>query len=152
SSSVNAVTVSQDGAHIVSGDRDGKVLVWDLATGEGVCTLEGHSSSVNAVAVSPDGAHIVSGGKDQTVRVWDLATGEGVHTFKGCKKFYLMRNGRLLVDPNGWLMEPAILGTDLLKVLLWIPPACRGEIASSRGLVAIGTGDGRIVVIKVKGI
>jgi hypothetical protein len=74
--SINAVAVTPDGRHMVSGSRGNTLRVWDLATGETKTTLRGHTDTVNAVAVTPDGRHVVSGSSDKTLRVWDLTTGK----------------------------------------------------------------------------
>jgi WD40 repeat protein len=55
--------------------------VWDLANGECVRTLTGHSSYVNAVALTPDGNTAVSASRDKTLRVWDLANGNLVTVY-----------------------------------------------------------------------
>jgi len=64
--------VTPDGKQIVSGSVDDTVRVWDLASGQLVRTLTGHTNIVEAVAVTPDGKQIVSGSADHTVRVWNL--------------------------------------------------------------------------------
>jgi WD40 repeat protein len=71
---VRTVTVSRNGARVVSGSDDGTVRVWDLATGQDI-VLTGHTDWVRAIAVSRNGARLVSGSDDGTVRVWDLAAG-----------------------------------------------------------------------------
>ncbi len=86
---VNAVVLSADGNHIVSGSFDGTVKVWDGRTGQETLTLAGHTSGVMAVALSVDGKRIVTGSKDRTVKVWDARTGQELltlsHTeFVGC--------------------------------------------------------------------
>lgn len=60
---------------LISGGDDGCVRLWDVATGDLVLTLEGHSALVCSVAYSPNG-WIASGSDDQTIRIWDAATGE----------------------------------------------------------------------------
>ena len=72
-----------DGRRVVSGSDVGELKVWDVATGECVATLAGHSSWVWSVAVFPDGRHIVSASVDKTLKVWDVATGKCVATLEG---------------------------------------------------------------------
>jgi hypothetical protein len=59
------------------------IIQWDLATGDKVRTLEGHSDGVKSVCVSPDSKHMYSGSYDNTIIQWDLATGDKVRTFEG---------------------------------------------------------------------
>ncbi len=71
-SAVNGVPVA------VTGDGDGTVRVWDLASGTPVGEpFTGHTGAVGAVACSTvNGVPVaVTGGGDGTVRVWDLASG-----------------------------------------------------------------------------
>ena len=44
SSQVYGVAVFPDGRRVVSASRDNTLKVWDVATGECVATLEGHSN------------------------------------------------------------------------------------------------------------
>uniref|UniRef100_A0A7S4A1M8 Uncharacterized protein n=1 Tax=Pelagomonas calceolata TaxID=35677 RepID=A0A7S4A1M8_9STRA len=62
---------------------DKTLKVWDVATGECVATLKGHSSDVSSVAVFPDGRRVVSGSWDNTLKVWGIETGKCVATLEG---------------------------------------------------------------------
>ena len=69
---VNAVAVLPDG-RVVTGGRDGRVLMWDLAKPKtGPAELGHHHDVVTAVAAAPDG-RVVSGGRDGRVLMWDPA-------------------------------------------------------------------------------
>ena len=73
-SDADSICFSPDGAHMLSGSKDGSISVWDAVTWTHVATLEGHTGGVQSVCVSPDGTLIASGSDDHTVRIWDAAT------------------------------------------------------------------------------
>jgi WD40 repeat protein/tetratricopeptide (TPR) repeat protein len=56
--------------------EDGRVKVWDAATGQATLTLRGQPGAVKSVAFSPDGSLIASASSDGTARLWDAATGQ----------------------------------------------------------------------------
>jgi len=74
---------SADGRQVLSGATDGTIRLWDLATNESLCVLEGHKGFVWTVALSRDGRRALSGGADRTVRFWDLAAGRQLRCFEG---------------------------------------------------------------------
>ena len=67
-----------DGTRL-AGASDGKnIQIWDLASGQEIARLRGHSGRVRAVAFSPDGALLASAAVDRSVRLWDLTSGAEV--------------------------------------------------------------------------
>ncbi|MGO9985657.1 MAG: hypothetical protein ACLPIX_15800 [Rhodomicrobium sp.] len=83
SNAVNAVALSPDGRHAVSGSGDNVLRLWDMATGLLLRTFDAQTDSINAVAFSPDGRQILTGGNDRRLRLWDVATGQEVKTLEG---------------------------------------------------------------------
>jgi WD40 repeat protein len=69
------VAVTADGRLAVSAGSDHTLRVWDLAGGEPVRMLPGHSAWVCPIVLTPDGATAVSPGRDNTLRSWDVASG-----------------------------------------------------------------------------
>ena len=73
---VNAIALSAEGTHLVSGSDDTTVRIWPLVEGgrrHAPLILEGHSNKVLSVAYSPDGTKVAS--TDGDVHVWDPHTG-----------------------------------------------------------------------------
>ncbi|MFF4312405.1 WD40 repeat domain-containing protein [Streptomyces sp. NPDC001507] len=65
--------IAPDGTWLTTASGDGRVRIWDRASGTCSATLTGHTSSVLSVAIAPDGAWLATGGHDRTVRIWDVA-------------------------------------------------------------------------------
>ena len=72
SQAVLALAVSPDGRLLLSGDAEGNIRVWSVATGQTIHVLSGHQQAVQAVAFTGNGRQAVSGGADGVVRLWQL--------------------------------------------------------------------------------
>ncbi|CAM9701417.1 unnamed protein product, partial [Scytosiphon promiscuus] len=79
-----AVAISADGRWAASGDREGRIKVWEIpqeappAVRESLlcraeAEFEAHKGYVFALCMSPDARTLVSGGSDKAFRVWDLS-------------------------------------------------------------------------------
>ncbi len=82
-SPINSVSFSPDGATLASRAWDGTVKLWDIATGESIATLEGHTYWASSVSFSPDGATLASGAGVSTILLWDVATHTTIDTLQG---------------------------------------------------------------------
>ncbi|HMJ25424.1 MAG TPA: WD40 repeat domain-containing protein, partial [Pyrinomonadaceae bacterium] len=102
--------LSPDEKLLASCSRDGKIKIWDEATGIELRTLTGHTRPVKAVAFSPDGHLIASASNDGTLRIWDVATGRQtqllVHTRPpntddSVYSVVFISHGRIIAAGNG---------------------------------------------------
>lgn len=88
SHAIYAVTVSPDGRRLASGDWDGVVKLWELASGREVRTLKmwpGEDKLVRELAFLPDGQRLLvaSDGWDG-LQCWDIRSGKEVLSFEDC--------------------------------------------------------------------
>ncbi|MEA5452493.1 NACHT domain-containing protein [Leptolyngbya sp. CCNP1308] len=86
---VHAVVFSPDGQLLAIGDSDGRVQLWEAATGRVLWIRQDHTSWVTSVSFSPDGERIVSGSLDNTMRLWGVAGQAIGEPFEGHTSFVL---------------------------------------------------------------
>lgn len=85
-----SVAMSPDGKHLVSGNSNGTITIWDANTGKEITAIKGHTKMVNSVAYSPDGKIIASVSDDGSVSIWNAATGAELWTIKGTTRLTLL--------------------------------------------------------------
>jgi WD40 repeat protein len=71
----NDAEFSPDGREVVTASRDGRVRVYDLATGQQTLVLAASEANATSAAFSPDQTRIVTAYSSGTTRVWDASTG-----------------------------------------------------------------------------
>jgi hypothetical protein len=52
------------------------IAIWNVATGQDVLQLVGHTGGIRSLVFSPDGRFLVSAGADGAVRLWNLQAGK----------------------------------------------------------------------------
>ncbi len=76
-----------DGKTLASGDGDGEIRLWNLATRDIALTLKGHIGQVSMdLAFSSDGKYLTTCGADGTVRLWPAAAPDEIPRFQSAEK------------------------------------------------------------------
>ena len=137
---IECLAVAPDGGWLISGDRDGNLKVWDLATRQGVYEFnQGSTAHVKCLAVSADGTLVAIGDADGWVRVarlrrpwahqWVLS-GQHFEPFAGSRLF-----GRR--TPRGRLRQERrrarLADRGRTGWRRFVPAAAGARLASSRG-------------------
>ena len=58
------------------------VWLWDVESGECLCTMKGHEGQVWSDLFSPDGAQALTASDNCTARPWDAESGECFRTLQ----------------------------------------------------------------------
>ena len=78
----DALAISHDERRVIVGGRDGKVGIFDIASGRQEARFDAHTGYVFGVALTRDGRRVYSAGWDKMFTAHDVETGERVFQFK----------------------------------------------------------------------
>ncbi len=81
SEKMNCVTFLAGDKQVITGRHDGRLVVWDVASGKNVREWQGHKRAVRAVMVVPGSSDLATVGADGEFQIWDRGTGRLKHRF-----------------------------------------------------------------------
>ena len=113
--SMACIGYSQDGTTVATGGDDGKVKLWNTASGFCFVTFTEHSAAVTGVAFAPpSGKVLLTAAMDGTVRAFDLNRYRNFRTFASPRPAQF---GCIGVDSSGDLVAAG--GIDTFEIYLW---------------------------------
>jgi WD40 repeat protein len=142
-----SVDISADSSRLVSGGKDGRVVIWDTNTGNILQTIDAHNGVVTAVKFHPIAEIVISAGADNKIVVYDFAKQDLMYQWEQHEDDVLS----LAINPEGtilasggadksiWLWDLKS-GTDLQRLLAhksWI----RSLVFSEDGNKLLSVGD-----------
>lgn len=71
-SKLSCIACSPNGELIAGGSFEGRIFLWQVATGDLVASFDAHYRPVSVLKWTSDGAALVSGGEDARIMVWSL--------------------------------------------------------------------------------
>jgi WD40 repeat protein/serine/threonine protein kinase len=154
---IRSMALSPKGELLATGDMDGFVRLWDLATRRELVRLEGHVGPVLTVRFSPDGKTLASGSGDSKVRLWDVAGKRSIATLQGhtfiVTSLSFSPDGKTLASAS-WDCTVRLWDTASGQTLktLGVPKMALGMVAFSPDgkTVVTGGGDGAVRVWDVE--
>lgn len=89
--------------YAISGNSNGSISIWNLATGGLRKTWKGHNNSINAISVSPNGQILATASDDGSIKLWDLITAVNTDTLPLVRTLNEHSNAVLSVEfgPDG---------------------------------------------------
>ncbi|KAI0703655.1 WD40 repeat-like protein [Cerioporus squamosus] len=111
---MNTLAYSPDGQYIATGGDDGKVKVWNTASGFCFVTFSEHSSAVSSVEFAKQGQVLFTASLDGTVRAFDLIRYRNFRTFTSPTP---VQFSCLAVDPSGEVVAAG--STDSFEIFMW---------------------------------
>ncbi len=69
---VKSFSFSPDSRYIASAGRDGTIILWHVADGKVIQTIEDESDFVSSVCFSPDGSFLASSSQDRKIKLWQV--------------------------------------------------------------------------------
>jgi len=79
---LKALDSSPDGKYIATGDREGRIKIWNTKTWKCVNSFKAHNQSVNFLSFSSNGEILASAG-DNIINLWKSENWEYITTFTG---------------------------------------------------------------------
>jgi WD40 repeat protein len=125
-----ALVFDPTGERLAALATSGTVVVWDVAGGDVLHTLDAFNYAASSLIYSEDSAILASAGMDGTIQVWDATSGERQTTI-----YTPLARMNLVFDPAGMLTAT---GRDVLIVQRW-DPATGQMLASPGGINARGS-------------
>lgn len=117
---VKGIAFDPAGRTLASGGEDGRVLLWDLQSGELLGALGQIGSAILSLAFDPAGQVLATGSRDNTVKLWDLGSGHRLRSLDG----HTGEVSSLAFDPEGGFVAS---GSADGTVKLWEPRSGRLE-------------------------
>jgi len=108
------IDFNDDGTLLVSGGKDGKVLVWDVAKRTLALTLRDGGPAIFTTRFGAGGRLVAAGGTEDQIQVWDLARPKSEELIK--KLPAVGGSNRLGFDEDGTILA---VGADKRYISMW---------------------------------
>ncbi|HEY9657140.1 MAG TPA: WD40 repeat domain-containing protein, partial [Allocoleopsis sp.] len=101
---IQHLAFSADGKYLLGTADDFTVRIWEVASGQVVQVLQGHTAAVEQAQFSPNGEWVATASTDKTVRLWQTHSGKLLQTLvhaEAVRTVHFSPDGQRLVTTSG---------------------------------------------------
>jgi len=69
---ISSLAYARQAAVLIIGTQEGKLILWEVATGRVSTSSASHIEPVTILSVAPDGEHVISASPDSVIHIWSL--------------------------------------------------------------------------------
>ncbi len=123
---VCSIAFDPAGAHLATGGKDGRLVLWQTDSGTEQWRASAHGSDIQDVAFSPEGTRIATAGRDGSFKLWSAEDGREVLTLSTAAtggndatpaKLCFDRGGRYLLTITEPVLQPPLFRLALPRQL-----------------------------------
>jgi WD40 repeat protein len=105
------VAISPDDRLVAKGGSNGKIIIWELGTGQNVHSIKAHDSHVVGLVFTANSKKLISSSFDQTIKIWDLESGSCLQILQLQAPVY-----RIAINQDSTILAS---GSNCGDILLW---------------------------------
>ncbi|MBF0378756.1 MAG: WD40 repeat domain-containing protein [Desulfamplus sp.] len=129
-----AIDITKNKATLITGDEDGRIQIYDMATGKNVSLMQDYTKPINLLRITSEGKYLISSSSDNEAIIWDMNTRTIKHILKGhtdiIKGICIIKNNRYAVTVSEdksfciWEIETGKLVNRLEGHSDWVNTVC----------------------------
>jgi WD40 repeat protein len=85
-----------DGRHLLTGDADGEVAVWEVGSWRELRRWQAHGRPIRSLVIAANGTRMLTAAADEVAVVWNPLTGEEISSIRG-----MQARGQIGLSPDG---------------------------------------------------
>lgn len=156
---ISYLAISPRGDLLASGSDEGKIILWDTATGDEQASFSSHMQSIKTVCFSNDGKQLISADREQNIKLWEVATKREKQSIKsnldgGIYRLAFLRDDRGIIGATTlskiplWSLEQRLLKPEPEITFSGSDRSCNG-VAFAQDRLALGSTDGKVKLWKI---
>jgi WD40 repeat protein len=105
------VVISPDDRLVAKGGSDGKLVIWEINSGQSLLNIKAHDGHLVGLVFTKDSTKLISSSFDRTIKIWEVETGLCLQSWQLLAPVY-----RIALSPDGQTLASS---SNCGDILLW---------------------------------